>query len=172
MRWARHSLLIGFLGVVSAPAAYFFGATLAPSSSAAAETFATGTLEIVTRRGRFPVAVEIAQTWSQRAQGLQNRKAVPDGTGMLFDFGRPQTLTMWMKNTFVSLDMLFIAADGQIVSVVQGTVPQSLEHISSEWPVPAVLELPAGTAARLGILPGDRVVHRMFESAPSGTGNR
>lgn len=171
MKWVCHSLLIGLLGAALVPGVHMAGLMSVPPA-VADETFASGTVEIVTRRGRFPVAVEIARTWSQRAQGLQNRKSVPEGTGMLFDFGRPQMVTMWMKNTYVPLDMLFVAADGKIVTIVQGTVPQSLEHISSEWPVPAVLELPAGAVASLGILPGDSVVNPMFGNVPLGKENR
>lgn len=150
------------------------GAVLAPGGgeTVAAEPFAVDSLEIVTRRGRFPVTVEIATSWAQRAQGLQNRKSVPAGTGMLFDYGRPQMVTMWMKDTYVPLDMLFIAADGKIVHLVRGAEPLSLAHISSEWPVRAVLELPAGAVADHGILPGDSVIFRLFGIAAGAGGGR
>ncbi len=76
---------------------------------------------------------------------------------MLFDFQRAVPVAMWMKNTFIPLDMLFIAADGRIVNIARRTVPQSLETIPSAAPVRWVLELNAGAAARLGIRAGDRV---------------
>ena len=73
---------------------------------------------------------------------------------------------MWMKNTLIPLDMLFIESDGRIAKIVERTVPLSLASIASERPVRAVLELNAGTAARLGIQPGDRVLHPAFDEAP------
>ena len=81
---------------------------------------------------------------------------------MLFDFKVTQPVTMWMKNTPVSLDMLFITANGTIVNIVSGTQPFSLEYITSDGPVRAVLEVLAGTAKILGIHKGDRVVHDIF----------
>ena len=84
---------------------------------------------------------------------------------MLFDFGRVRTASMWMKDTPLSLDMLFIAADGRIVNIVADTVPRSLAVIRSSEPVLGVLEVRAGTARRLGIRPGDRVEHPIFAGA-------
>ena len=81
---------------------------------------------------------------------------------MLFDYGRTQPVAMWMKNTLVPLDILFIAADGRVVNIAADAVPESLTSIPSAGPVRAVLEINAGTAARLGIKPGDRVIHPIF----------
>ena len=83
---------------------------------------------------------------------------------MLFLYEAEGLRTMWMKNTVIPLDMLFIDRRGEIVDIVERTVPFSLETISSDRPALAVLELNAGTASRLGIRPGDRVVHDAFES--------
>ena len=81
---------------------------------------------------------------------------------MLFDFIKPQIVSMWMKNTFIPLDMLFIGADGRIVHIAENTEPFSLKTITSPVPASAVLELKAGSAARWGIAIGDRVEHPIF----------
>jgi uncharacterized membrane protein (UPF0127 family) len=138
---------------------------LAVSAAGAAERFAADRLAIETRTGRHELTVEVARTWAQRAQGLQHRKHLAADRGMLFDYGRPQIVTMWMKNTYIPLDMLFVAADGKIIRIVRNTVPLSLARISSEWPVRAVIEVAAGTVRNLGILEGDRVVHPIFGTA-------
>ena len=83
---------------------------------------------------------------------------------MLFDWGRVEPVAMWMRNTYVSLDMIFIAADGRVAKVAEATEPLSDTTISSGGPVAAVLEVAAGTAQRIGLKPGDRVLHPMFPS--------
>ncbi len=119
-------------------------------------------LEIVTRNGVRVFNVELAVTPEQHAQGLMFRRELPAGTGMLFDFGQPQMASFWMKDTYVALDMIFIAADGTIVKIAENTTPLSLEPVVSPVPVKAVLEVLAGTSRRQGIAPGDRVGHRIF----------
>ena len=132
------------------------------AGSRAAEPFATSSLSLVTAKGRFRFTVEMALDAAQRALGLQFRESLAAHAGMLFDYGRPQPVSMWMKNTFVPLDMLFIGADGRVVNIAADTVPQSLAPIPSSGPVRAVLEVNAGTAARLEIEPGDRAIHPIF----------
>ena len=90
------------------------------------------------------------------------RRDLAADAGMLFLYERAGRHSMWMRNTLILLDMLFIARDGRIVHIAQRTVPGSLETISSEGPVKAILEVNGGTAARLGLQPGDRVRHRAF----------
>jgi uncharacterized protein len=119
-------------------------------------------LEIVTKGGVRVFNVEVAHTPKQHEQGLMFRRELPSGTGMLFDFGPPQMTVMWMKDTYVPLDMIFIAADGTILSIAEDTTPLSLQPIMSPGPVKAVLEVLAGTSRRQGIAPGDRVGHRIF----------
>lgn len=135
----------------------FSGAT-----AIAQERFGRDSVDLVTQRGQFTVSVEMAVTWAQRAQGLQHRKGLAPNTGMLFDYGHVQSVSMWMKNTYIPLDMLFIGADGVVVYIARNTKPLSLDRISSQWPVRAVLELPGGSVAHWGILPGDRVLHPIF----------
>jgi hypothetical protein len=127
-------------------------------------SFATGELSIVSGRGSYVFSVELASTPAQREQGLQGRRVLAPGTGMLFDFKSSRPVYMWMKNTFIPLDMLFIDAAGRVVNITERTVPMSLATIGSDGPVRAVLELDGGTVRRLGIKPGDRVVHPIFGS--------
>jgi uncharacterized protein len=115
--------------------------------------------------GRHRFTVEIADTPQTRARGLMFRKSLPPATGMLFDFKRPQEVAFWMKNTLIPLDMLFVSARGRILAVHRNAVPLSLATIASPVPVRAVIELAGGTAARLGIAPGDRVLSRIFGDA-------
>ncbi len=115
--------------------------------------------------GRYEFQVEMATTPAQRRLGLMYRPRMAVDAGMLFDYGTPRRIAMWMKNTVISLDMIFIAADGRIVSIAENTTPFSLTAIGSGGPVRAVLEVNAGTAARLGLKSGDRVEHEIFPGA-------
>jgi uncharacterized membrane protein (UPF0127 family) len=119
-------------------------------------------LEIVTRKGVQVFAVEMATTDEEKEKGLMFRKELADGKGMLFDFTPEQEVSMWMKNTFISLDMIYIRADGRILRIAENTEPQSTRIISSGGPAKGVLEVIAGTARKYGIAPGDRVGHPLF----------
>lgn len=119
-------------------------------------------LEIVTKNGVHVFSVEMATTEEEKTTGLMYRKELPDGKGMLFDFSPEQQVSMWMKNTFISLDMIFIRADGRILRIAESTEPQSTKIISSGGPAKGVLEVIAGTAQKYGIAPGDRVAHPLF----------
>ena len=119
-------------------------------------------LEIVTKSGVQVFSVEIATTEDEKTTGLMYRKELPDGKGMLFDFSPEQQVSMWMKNTFISLDMIFIRADGRILRIAESTEPQSTKIISSGGLAKGVLEVIAGTARKYGIAPGDRVAHPLF----------
>ena len=101
--------------------------------------------------------VEVARTPSQHSQGLMFRRRLAADAGMLFVYDPPRPVSMWMRNTYIPLDMIFIAPSGRISQIVERTVPLSLENIPSRGTVRAVLELNAGTAARLGIRPGQVV---------------
>jgi len=120
-------------------------------------------LEIATRKGVVVLEVEVARTPKQRETGLMYRKSMPERHGMLFDFETMQPVYMWMKNTFIPLDMLFIRTDGTIARIEAMTTPFSERTISSGEPVRAVLELNGGAAQRLGIAPGDRVSTSLFK---------
>lgn len=139
-------------------AAFVIFALLALPSSAAER----GTLEIVSKTGVHVFAVEVVSNDVERAKGLMFRKELPEGQGMLFDFQRDQEIAMWMRNTYIPLDMIFIAGDGRIRRIAENTEPMSERIIPSGGPVRGVLEVIGGTARKLGIAPGDRVAHPMF----------
>ncbi len=123
----------------------------------------TEPLAIATKGGRRAFKVEVMRNDADRARGLMFRKAMAPDRGMLFDFEQAQPITMWMKNTYLSLDMVFIRPDGTVARVAADTEPLSTKVIPSGEPVLAVLELNAGTADKLGIRPGDRVEHALFK---------
>jgi uncharacterized membrane protein (UPF0127 family) len=141
--------------VVAALALYGF----AGSSAGAANV---QPLEIVTKNGVQVFSVEMATTAEEKETGLMYRKELPDGKGMLFDFSPEQQVSMWMKNTYISLDMIFIRADGRILRIAENTEPLSTRIIPSGGPAKGVLEVIAGTAKKYGIAPGDRVGHPLF----------
>ena len=119
-------------------------------------------LTIETRSGPKAFQVEVARNDADRAQGLMFRRSLPANYGMLFDFARAEPVSMWMQNTYVSLDMLFIRPDGTIARIAADTEPLSTRIIPSGEPVLAVLELAAGTARRLDVKAGDHVEHPLF----------
>lgn len=129
-------------------------------AAASAQTFEP--LVVVTQAGPQPFEVEVARNDADRARGLMFRRSLAANRGMLFDFARVEPVSMWMQNTYVSLDMLFIRPDGTVARVAQNTEPLSTAVIASGEPVLAVLEVVAGTARRLGIKAGDRVEHPLF----------
>ena len=125
-------------------------------------TFERSTLTIQTEHGSHKFDVELATTPDQLSFGLMYRRSLAVDAGMLFDYSRPQKVAMWMKNTLIPLDMVFIDAVGKVAHISERTVPQSLRTISSQVPVRAVLELNGGTVARLKIKNGDRIRHDIF----------
>jgi uncharacterized protein len=108
---------------------------------------------------------EIADTEFLRERGLMFRHMLPPDRAMLFDFVRPRPVSMWMKNTNISLDMLFVREDGTVAAIAENTVPKSLDVVSVQEPVRGVLELAAGTVKRLGLKPNDKVYHRIFKTS-------
>ena len=122
-------------------------------------------LTIATESDAVMFTVEIADTEELRARGLMFRQRLPADKGMLFDFGSPRPVSMWMKNTYIPLDMLFIRPDGTIAYIAENTVPKSLDAIGVSEPVLGVLELAAGTSRTHGIRAGDMVYHRLFNNA-------
>jgi uncharacterized membrane protein (UPF0127 family) len=103
--------------------------------------------------------VWLADTPSRQAQGLMFVRALPQLQGMLFVHESPRPISMWMKNTYIPLDMVFIDANGHIQQIVEGATPHSLDIIRSNEPALAVLEIGGGEAKRLGLQPGQRVAH-------------
>ncbi len=117
---------------------------------------------------RHEFSVELAISPEQQQQGLMFRRDLAPDASMLFVYKPERVVSMWMRNTMIPLDMLFIAEDGRVVKIVERAVPLSLKTISSDRPVRAVLEVNGGTVARLGLQTGDRVLHGTFDGEWEG----
>ena len=129
---------------------------LAAASALAGEK---GTIVFKTETGEHSFDIEVMTTNGERAKGLMFRRSLPANSGMLFVYERPQAATMWMKNTYIPLDMVFIAEGGEVHRIEANTEPFSTAIISSEGDIIAVLELNAGEAARIGLKRGDRAIY-------------
>jgi len=123
------------------------------------------TLKLLTASAERVIDVEVTETPEEKAQGLMFRTRLADTSGMLFFYDTPQEITMWMRNTYIPLDMVFIRADGIVHRLEARTEPLSEDIIASRGDVVACLELAGGGAERLGLKVGDRVEHRLFKVA-------
>ena len=152
------------------PLALIFALSLiALSLGAATETQADmrrETLKFVTATGTHTFQIEIADSIDEKSRGLMFRRSLADDAGMLFPYQPAQEITMWMKNTYISLDMVFIRADGVVHGIATATEPFSEAVIASKGDVTGVLEIRAGIAAKIGLKPGDKVVHPLFGKVP------
>ena len=119
-------------------------------------------LTIATASGVHAFQVEIAANEAARENGLMRRRFMPADRGMLFEFDREAPVSFWMKNTYIPLDMIFIARDGSVTRIAADAEPLSEALIPSGRPCAAVLELNGGTAARIDLKVGDKVRHRFF----------
>ncbi len=158
-------LLLSFLAAPALQA----GAISAQENGAptvAQQQLETSALMILSGAETHSFTVELADEPEERRRGLMFRRSMAAGDGMLFRHDQPQRSAMWMKNTYISLDILFIQQDGVIVNIAPDTEPESLTQITSKGRVLAVLELNAGITERLGIKPGDQVLHAIFGNAP------
>lgn len=122
-------------------------------------------MTLVTAQGEKRITVEITESNEEKARGLMFRTSLPDDQGMLFFYDTPQDITMWMRNTYIPLDMVFIGADGVIHRIEVRTEPLSERIISSQGNVVACLELAGGASERLGLKAGDKVRHKLFKNA-------
>ena len=135
------------------------------AAQAQLQSFPKAELTIVSAGGPHKFTVELATTPGQMEQGLMFRKSLPPDGGMLFDYRTPSMASMWMKNTLIPLDMLFVDERGRVINIHERAVPGSLDPIAAAAPARAVIELNGGTAARLGIRPGDQVLFPIFGNA-------
>jgi uncharacterized protein len=119
----------------------------------------TGTLVLETASGRHNFTIEVATTEAERELGLMYRRSLPKDGGMLFLYAKPRALAMWMKNTLIPLDMVFIDALGRVHRIESHTEPFSTTPIPSDGEVQAILELNAGTAEEIGLKAGDKVMY-------------
>ena len=155
--------LVLIVAVMLGATAYALYANLTRGPAAiAVQGQALERLEIRTAGGPQVFQVEVMRNDEDRARGLMHRRHMPADRGMLFDFKQESPITMWMKNTYISLDMVFIRRDGTIHRIEERTETLSERAIEAGAPVLSVLEINAGAAARLGIKPGDKVVHSLF----------
>lgn len=122
---------------------------------------------IDTAEGPVELIVEVAATDEARQRGLMHRESLDPDAGMLFDFQREQIVSIWMENTLIPLDILYIRRDGRIVKIIAHAQPMSRRQLLSDFPVLSVLEINAGRSAELGISPGDIVRHALFGNAVS-----
>jgi len=127
----------------------------------AARAEALQPLEFVTATGSHQFKVEVADTPPERAKGLMYRRSMPQNQGMLFDFHDEVPIMMWMKNTYIPLDMVFVSRDGVVTIIAPDTKPMSEETIPGGMAY-GVIELNAGVAAKIGLKPGDTVRHPAF----------
>ncbi|MBL4721498.1 MAG: DUF192 domain-containing protein [Alphaproteobacteria bacterium] len=144
----------GRIGLLAA----FVLAVLLSHSALAIENFPLSTLTISSAEKNHSFSVELATTAKQQSQGLMFRRKMAAGSGMVFVYARAQPISMWMKNTLIPLDMIFIGDSGKISHIVERTTPMSRTIISSGGPIRGVLELNGGTVSRLKLQVGDRVV--------------
>ncbi len=117
---------------------------------------------IISAHSSTTFSAEVADTEMTRERGLMFRQVMPPDQAMLFDVGSPRPISMWMKNTYVALDMVFVRQDGTIAAIAENTVPKSLDTIGVQEPVRGVIELAAGTAKRIGLAKGDHVMSSIF----------
>jgi uncharacterized membrane protein (UPF0127 family) len=156
---ARFAYVRFGLALAALVAVAFLPAYLAPVPAHAA---AVEPIEIVTSTGPHRLRVEVARTQMERERGLMFRTSLPEDGGMLFDFHEERPVSMWMRNTPLSLDMIFVGRDGRVVSLALGAEPYSERIISSGAPALAVIEVSAGVANRLSVAVGDEVRHAIF----------
>lgn len=142
------------------------GAWLAAQASEPALT----EVVVETRAGlQHRFVLEVADTEAARQRGLMFRESIPADGGMLFDLREERSASIWMKDTPLSLDVLFVRADGRVVRIAPSLPPMTLTPIASPHPVRAVIEINGGTCERLGITAGDRVHHAIFAAANGPT---
>jgi uncharacterized protein len=159
------AVLLGAGGLVMYEFMPWRGLAIAGSTTGKQTGLRQETIWIEQGDKRHPIQAEIADTDASRQIGLMYRDSLADDAGMLFIYPETQDVTMWMENTYVSLDMVFLDPDGTIHSIARDTEPLSRAHVDSHGPVRAVLELKAGTAARLGLAKGGRVRARGLGNA-------
>jgi uncharacterized membrane protein (UPF0127 family) len=158
-RAMKHLLLSALFLALAAPA---FAQT---AKSDSVDFGAPVPLSVVSKDSTHNFSIERAVTLDQQARGMMFREAMEPDTGMLFEFDEPKIATIWMKNTSIPLDILFVRSNGKILKIEHMAQPYKLRSASSEAVVAAVLELQGGRAKELGIKPGDIVQHAFFGTA-------
>ena len=153
VRWVKK---IGFVALLPLAVLLVF------ENASAQDMMRIEPVTIVTAHASTTFSAEVADTDATRERGLMFRQVMPPDQAMLFDVGTPRPISMWMKNTYVALDMVFVRQDGSIAAIAENTVPKSLDTIGVQEPVRGVIELAAGTAKRIGLTKGDHVLGSLF----------
>lgn len=122
-----------------------------------------------TSTGDYTFTVEWAIEPPERSCGLMFRDNMAEDHGMVFDFQLDRSVSFWMRNTLISLDMVFVEADGTVLNIAEGTTPLSEEGVPSDGPVRYVFEVIAGTADRIGLAAGDKIDLTRSPEMTSGT---
>lgn len=117
-----------------------------------------------TSNGEVAFAIDLANTPASRAKGLMFVQNLPDNKGMLFDFAEEREVSFWMRNTFIPLDMIFVAADGTIKHIHANARPHDQTGISSQFPVRFVLEIAGGRATEIGLEVGNKMSHSLVNA--------
>jgi len=120
-------------------------------------------LTVESAKGEQVFSVEVVRKEKDRNRGLMFRQSMAQDQGMLFDYDPPQKISFWMKNTFIPLDIIFVDASGRILNIAENTTPLSLERLPSAGVARGVLEINGGLSAKLGIKPGDKINHAIFD---------
>ena len=173
LRWQATSWLwvfavVSFLALTPTVGAYAQGLRpYEPLDPSKAQKLPETPISIESDGSSYQFSLEFADTPAEHGIGLMHRNYLPTDHGMLFDYQSPQRLKFWMRNTFISLDMIFIRDNGIIAFIAENTVPHSEQTIGPREPVQAVLEFPAGTVARLALKLGDVVRHPIFNNRSS-----
>ncbi len=164
MTTVRPALALANIGRAAGLAVLLFLSLVASLLAPAEAKMRADRLSLVTGTGEHEIEIEVAETIEEKSLGLMFRAELPPGRGMLFPYPAPHEVTMWMKNTYIPLDMVFIRADGTVHRVEERAEPQSERIISSNGLVTAVLEIAGGEGRRFGVKPGDKVRHPHFKT--------
>ena len=151
--------------IILFPLVISIGISVNAMAQGSASSFPKAELSIKTNEALHDFQIELALDDSHREYGLMFRSELPEMNGMLFVYDKKRDISMWMKNTFISLDILFIDEGGKIMTIAESTQPRSLSLIRSGGEAKAVLELNGGLTKRLGIQVGDEIIYPIFENA-------
>ncbi len=166
---------VGFMVLLavalSAGSLWFFSNYAIVKGNIVIREFETDELYIMTSHDELHhFDIEIAQSEAEKRQGMMFRSHMPSNFGMLFPFDPPQSVSFWMKNVYVPLDFIFLTSEGRIVAMTENNTPHDETAVNTgDFAVAAVLEVPAWTRRRLGLKPGDFVLHSFFDTPPEAT---
>lgn len=162
----RAAALLALLLLSAVPASAQLFRPYEPLDPAKAQSLPLTPLALVTSKGSFKLQVELADDEQERRTGLMHRSELALDRGMLFDMKRVAPVSFWMRNTFIPLDLLFIAPNGTVRFIAENAIPHDDRGVGPgpSIPVLAVLELQGGAVAHYGLKVGDTVRHALFRN--------